>query len=104
MADEKEVVVKVDVGTVDNVVPIADLLPKIAEGLTEELKRAEADPKVPPEAEARIRAAANHARLLAREVRQTKTMVPKFQLLERSRRPGRPGPEGPAGSGRPRTP
>jgi hypothetical protein len=105
MANNDEVIVEVDVGTVDNVVPIVDLLPKIADGLAEETKRAQADPNVPPEAEERFKSAALHARQLAQEIQQAKTMVPNFTFFAppRGGPPGRPGrPGGPGRPGRPR--
>jgi len=114
MANDEEVIVEVDVGTVDNVVPIVDLLPKIAEGLAEQMRRAQADPDVPPAAEARFQAAARHARLLAEEMQQARTIVPRFALFARPgddgpgrpARPDRPGgrPNRPGGPGGPRRP
>lgn len=95
MGDSEEIHVEVDVGTVDNQVSMLDLLPKIADTMAQETLRAEADPNVPPEAEARFRAATRLAQELAREIGQAQTMAPRFPLFAaRPLRPGGPGTPG----------
>lgn len=92
MGDNEEIHVEVDVGIVDNQVPVLDLLPRIAEGMARETRRAEADPNVSPEAEARFRTATRLAQELTQEIRRAQTMAPQFPLFaRRPSRPDRPG-------------
>lgn len=102
--ENEEIVVEVDVGVVDNRLPIVDLLPEIARGMAEEAERARADPNVSQEVETRFRAATRLAEQLALEVRSVRAMAPQSPLFtgRRPERPGRPG--GPLGPPRPNRP
>lgn len=103
MGEIEEVNVEVDVGTVDNQVPILELLPRIAERMAQETGRVEADPNVSAEVETRFRTATRLARELTQEIRQAETMAPQLPMFRR--RPPRPGgPQGPTGPVRPDRP
>ena len=101
--DNEEIVVEVDVEAVDNRLPIVDLLPEIARGMAEEVRRAQADPNVSQEVETRFRTATRLAEQLAQEVRGVQAMAPQSRVfVGRPDRPDRPG--GPGRPGRPGRP
>ncbi len=99
MGDSQEIVVEVDVEPVENRIPIVDLLPEIARGMAEEARRAEADPNISQEVEAKFRTATRLAERLAQEIQGVQAIAPGMALFAgrpprpvRPDRPDRPNP------------